>query len=303
MVKFKLVVALLAAAIAVALLPAVAAAKGKPKLFPVRVQAANGAITFAKRPVRIVSLSPTATETLFAIGAGKQVVAVDSLSNYPAHAPKTDLSAFKPNAEAIAGYRPDLVVIGYDSGVVASLNKLGIRVMLEPAATTLPQAYNEILQLGKAAGFPKRAAAVVAKMQQTIKGAVASAGTDGRGLSVYHELSPDFYSATSKTFIGQIYKLFGLANVADAAGTAASDYPQLSSEYVISANPKLIFLADAKCCAQNAASVGARPGWSGVDAVRNGGVVPLDDDIVSRWGPRIAGFAQQVAAAVRKARG
>jgi iron complex transport system substrate-binding protein len=306
MVKLKLAIALLAVALLAALVPAAASpanGKPKPKLFPVRVQAANGAVTITKRPMRIVSLSPSATETLFAIGAGKQVVAVDSLSNYPAGAPKTDLSAFKPNAEAIAAYKPDLVVAGYDTGIVAALNKLGIKVVLEPAATSLPQAYDGIRDLGAATGFPKKAAALVARMQKTIKSAVASAAGGGKGLSLYHELSPDYYSATSKTFIGQIYKLFGLANIADAAATATSDYPQLSAEYVISSNPKLIFLGDAKCCAQNAATVAARPGWTNVDAVRNGGVIALDDDVVARWGPRIALFVQQVAAAVRKANG
>ena len=91
----------------------------------------------APEPRRIVSLSPTATEMLFAIGAGGQVVAVDSNSNYPAEAPKTELSAYKPNIEAIAGYKPDLVVYSDDPGELkAGLDKLSIPALKQPAATT-----------------------------------------------------------------------------------------------------------------------------------------------------------------------
>ena len=92
-------------------------------------------------------------------------------------------------------------------------------------------------------------------------------------LTYYHELSPDLYSATSSTFIGQIYGLLGLQNVADEAEGASSGYPQLSSEYLVAKSPDFVFLADTKCCQQDAASVAARPGWSGMKAVTNGGVV------------------------------
>src|SRR5262249_54033116 len=91
-------------------------------------------------PKRIVSLSPTATESLFAVGAGKQVIAVDDQSTYPKRAPRTKLSGFTPNVEAIAEYRPDLVVIAYDPGDLrASLGRLHIRVLMQDAAKTLPE--------------------------------------------------------------------------------------------------------------------------------------------------------------------
>src|SRR5689334_7825315 len=110
--------ALAAALFVVALVPAAGgtAAPGARSAapFPVTVTAGNGKVTVAKRPARIVSLSPTATETLFAIGAGPQVVAVDDQSDYPKSAPKTALSGYTPNVEAIAGYRPDLVVVAAD---------------------------------------------------------------------------------------------------------------------------------------------------------------------------------------------
>jgi iron complex transport system substrate-binding protein len=252
------------------------------------------------RPHRIVSLSPTATEDLFAIGAGKQVVAVDQDSNYPARAPRTSLSGYTPNVEAIAGYHPDLVVISYDpGGLKAKLQQLGIKVVNEPAATNLVQAYAEILQLGRITRHTIGANAVVRAMQRQLKAIVHSVPKSRRHLRVYHELDPTYYSATSKTFIGSIYKLFGFRDIADAADTSGSGYPQLSAEYIVSADPQIIVLADTRCCSQTAATVAARPGWTTIAAVKNGRVVGVDDDVASRWGPRIVQFARRVAQIAR----
>jgi iron complex transport system substrate-binding protein len=253
----------------------------------------------AATPHRIVSLSPTATESLFAIGAGKQVVAVDDQSDHPKRAPKTSLSGYTPNVEAIAGYRPDLVVLSGDAnGVVAGLRTLGVRVLLQPAATNLPQAYAQIRQLGTITGHKRQAAALVARMRKGIAQTLRS--VPKRKLAVYHELEPTYFSATSKTFIGRIYKLFGLRNIADAADASGSGYPQLSGEYILSANPGLIVLADTRCCGQSPASVASRPGWSGLAAVRNHRVVGIDDSVASRWGPRIVDFVRAVGKALRR---
>jgi iron complex transport system substrate-binding protein len=250
-------------------------------------------------PHRIVSLSPTATESLFAIGAGRQVVAVDDQSDYPKKAPRTSLSGYTPNVEAIAAYRPDLVVLSGDANdVVAGLRRLGISVLLQPAAKKLTDTYAQIRRLGAITGHKRAAATLVTRMKRTITRAVAS--VPKRRLTVYHELTPDFYSATSKTFIGGIYKLFGLRNIADAADSTGSGYPQLSGEYILSANPGLIVLADTRCCGQTVAAVGRRPGWGGISAVRNGAVVAVDDSVASRWGPRIVKFVQAVATVLRR---
>ena len=249
-------------------------------------------------PQRIISLSPTATESLFAIGAGKQVVAVDDQSDYPKRAPKTALSGFTPNVEAIASYRPDLVVVQYDAGgVVGALRKLDIRVLVQPSAKNLTAAYAQIRQLGSVTAHKRAAAALVKRMKAAIARALAT--TPKRRLSVYHELSPDFYSATSKTFIGGIYKLFGLRNIADAADSTSSGYPQLSGEYILGANPGLIVLADTRCCGQTVGGVASRPGWSGLAAVRTRSVVAVDDSVASRWGPRVVQFVQAVAKVLR----
>lgn len=267
----------------------------------VTVRAANGTITIPTRPQRIVSLAPTATESLYAVGAGKQVVAVDELSNFPANAPRTSLSGFKPNAEAVIAYRPDLVVISSDAGgILAALQKVKVPVLLEPAAAKLQDVYQQIDDLGTATGHAAQAAAVTAGMKQKIDAAVRATPRPAKPLTYYHELTNDLYTVTSKTFIGQVYALFGLTNIADSADKQGSGYPQLSQEALVSADPSLIFLADAKCCAQNARTVATRPGWSGLTAVRTGRVIQLDDDIASRWGPRVVDLVQRISLAIRE---
>jgi iron complex transport system substrate-binding protein len=261
------------------------------RAFPVTISAADGAVTIPTAPRRIVSLSPTATEMLFAIDAGPQVVAVDSYSNHPAEAPTTKLSAYEPNVEAIARYRPDLVVVSNDiDHVVEALGKLGVPVLLEPAAGELDDTYAQIEQLGAATGHVADAAELVSSMRSKIAAIVASAPSFDRPLTYYHELDQTYYSATSETFIGQLYGLLGLRNIADEAKGSASGYPQLSAEYIIRADPDLIFLADTKCCGQSPTTVSRRPGWEQISAVRDRAVFGLDDDIVSRWGPRVVDF-------------
>jgi cobalamin transport system substrate-binding protein len=265
--------------------------------FPVTVEADNGPVTIEEEPHAIVSLSSTATESLFAIGAGEQVLAVDDQSNYPAEAPMTDLSGFEPNVEAIAGYEPDLVIAAYDpGGLVEGLEKLDIPVLLQDAAPNLDAAYEQIETLGAATGNPDGAETVITDMETAIDELVASV-PGAEGVTVYHELGPDFFSATSDTFIGTIYELFGLVNIADgAAGAAdAGGYPQLTGEYIVSESPDLIVLSDTKCCQQTAEKVSKRPGWSGITAVTNGAIVEADDDIASRWGPRTVEFVELVA--------
>ena len=295
--RIAALVALLAALLLVA--PGAAAAKQQPRpAFPVTIKAANGNVTIKKRPTRIVSLSPSATEDLYAVGAGRQVVAVDQLSNYPARAPRTKLSGYTPNVEAIAGYRPDLVIVRSEAGV-AQLRRLGITVLQLKEAGDLAQAYAQVLQVGRATGHTKQATAVVRWMRKQINAELRSIQGRARQLSVYHELTTDYYSATSGTFIGRVYKLLGLRNIADEA-TAAGPYPQLSAEFIVASNPDLIVLADSKCCGQSLSTVAARPGWGTIAAVRDRHVVAMDDDIASRWGPRIVAFVRAVAAQVRR---
>ncbi|MFN8035998.1 MAG: ABC transporter substrate-binding protein [Acidimicrobiia bacterium] len=263
-------------------------------------QAAAGKST--EPPKRIVSLSPTSTEMLFAIGAGKQVVAVDDQSNYPKNAPRTKLTGLQPNVEAIAGYHPDLVVM-YDATVAPQLKKLGIATLTQPAAKTLDDTYREITALGTATGRSKAANALVATMKARIAAITKTVPRKAKTLSYYHELDNTYYTATSKTFIGSLYAKAKLRNVADPADTqSAGGYPQLSAEFVIEKDPDLVFLADGKCCQQSVATVAARPGWGALTAVRRKHVIVLDDDVASRWGPRVVELLRTIAQAANKAR-
>jgi iron complex transport system substrate-binding protein len=267
---------------------------------PISVDAANGTVTLPAKPVRIVSLAPSHTETLYAIGAGAQVIAVDDQSNYPAEAAsvKSDLSGYTPNVEAIAGYTPDLVLLSGDTdGVAAQLEALKIPVWVGPAATSLDDVYTEMEQLGVLTGHVADAAKLVASMQSDIASIIAQLPDTEQALTYYHELDNTYFSVTSHTFIGQIYALAGLTNIADGA-EADTDYPQLNSEFIVSADPQLIFLADTKCCGETPATVAARDGWAGISAVKHGGVIAMDDDIASRWGPRVVDYLRAVVDAV-----
>ncbi len=251
----------------------------------------------AATPRRIISLSPSATEDLFAIGAGSQVIAVDDLSNYPASAPMTSLSAFTPNVEALVTYKPDLIILNSTAtkaeDIRKQLTKLNIPVYWEVSPTSLTEAYAEITDLGKVTGRSAAATDVVASMKKRITASIKN-HKKGKSVKFFHELDNTLYSATSETFIGSVYKSFGLTNIADAAASADSyGYPQLTSEYIIKSNPRIIYLADAEY-GESGKTVGARPGWKNLVAVRKKQVIALPTDIPSRWGPRLADFYEFV---------
>jgi iron complex transport system substrate-binding protein len=254
----------------------------------------------AAAPERIVSMSATATEMLFAIGAGDQVVAADDQSNFPADAPKTDLSALEPNVEAIAAHDPDLVVVS-DEGLSAGLEELDIDVLVAPAAQELLDVYEQLLDLGEATGHEDEAEEVVEQVRGDLEALAAEVPERDEPLTYYHELDSTLYSVTSGTFIGALYEIAGLENIADAADAEGQSggYPQLSAEYLVDADPDLVFLADTKCCAQTLDTFAARPGFGDLTAVTEGRVVLLDDDIASRWGPRIVDLLRQIVETVQ----
>jgi iron complex transport system substrate-binding protein len=274
--------------------------------FPLTINAAGGSVTISAQPQRIVSLSPTATEDLYADGAGAQVVAVDESSDYPAGVPKTSLNGTDPNLEAIAKYDPSLIITDENAnGLVAGAKKLGVPVLVEPAAATLPAAYAEIEQIGQATGHAAKATAVVAGMEAQIGTDLKKAGTTHSDLSYFWEVSASpYYSATSGTIFGQIVGMFGLKNIADKVATAADGgYPELTEEYIVSSKPQIIFLTDNDPAdgGQTPAIVAARPGWAGLPAVKNHEIIALNDDIAARWGPRLPQLVAAVAAAVESA--
>lgn len=283
--------------------PGPAAGAGSPGGgFPVSVRSGpldgGTELTIEQRPDTIVSLSPTATETLWAVGAGAQVVAVDNQSDYPADVPVTDLSGYSPNIEAILRYQPDLVIAMYDNGgLVSGLKAARVPTLMLPAVTDLGGVYSQIERVGAATGHVAEAAATVASMRHEIDATLAGLPERDRPLTYYHELDDTLYTVSSSTFIGEIYRLLGLTNIADAAGSGDA-YPQLSAEYVVSADPDLIFLADGRCCGVTPEKVAQRPGWAGLSAVRHGRVYVLDEDVASRWGPRTVDLVTTLGAIV-----
>ena len=254
-------------------------------------------------PQRILSLSPTHTEMLFALDAGDHIVAVDSLSNYPeeAEAVRTDLSAYEPNVEAISAYEPDLVVIGDDfTGLADQMALLGIDTWTGTTPTSLDDVYAQIEDLGARIGRVDEAAMTVGLMRSAVETILGQSPGLDLGLTYYHELDNTYYSVTSNTFIGQLYSLFGLRNIADVS-EGTSDYPQLSAEFIVSQDPDLVFLADTVCCGVTAESVGQRPGWGEMSAVRAGLVFEMNDDLASRWGPRIVDYLWAISEALEAA--
>lgn len=251
-------------------------------------------------PQAIISLSPTATEMLYAIGAGDQVLAVDDFSNYPPEAAEKmqGLSGFTPNVEAIVGLEPDLVVTdGTNPDLLQQLDDLGVARWEGPAVTSFDEVYAQIEQLGAATGHIAEAAELVGQMQAEVDEIKAGLPEPAEPLTYYHELDDTFFSVTSETFIGAVYGEIGLVNIADAVGDG-NPYPQLSAEFILDQDPDLIFLACTKYCGETAETVAARDGWGGLTAVTTGGVIEMDDDIASRWGPRIVEYLRIAGDAV-----
>ena len=246
----------------------------------------------AEEPQAIVSLAPTTTEMLYAVGAGDSVVAVDERSDFPSEAPVTDLSGYTPNLEAILGYAPDLVVLTDDTGdIVAGLERSGVEVLQLPAAQTLDDTYTQLEQVGAATGHIGEAAELVSRMRGEIDEIVASVPERETPLTYFHELDDTYYTVTDDTYVGEIYSLLGLTSIA----TGDNPYPQLSEELILEADPDLVFLADGQCCGITPEVVAERPGWDGLTAVRDGRVHVVDEDLSSRWGPRVVDFMREVA--------
>jgi iron complex transport system substrate-binding protein len=175
---------------------------------------------------------------------------------------------------------------------------LKIPVIYDPTAANLSAAYAQYSELGLATGHAAQSKNEVTALKAKIAHIIATTRKAPKGATYYYEIATNYYSATSSTFVGQLFALLGLKSIADSAKGASDGYPQLSAEFILKANPTYIFLADTICCKASAASVGKRPGWSALGAVKDHRIVPLNDDIASRWGPRITILLQDAADAI-----
>jgi iron complex transport system substrate-binding protein len=272
-----------------------------PPAFPLTVKRSDGATLTISEPVKkIVSMSPGATEIIYAIGAQDALAAVDKNANYPDAAKNfpTKIDAYEPNIEAIAALNPDLVILpGDNGGILAKLDGLKIPVLyqdLDKDIKTVDDVLGQITLLGQVTGHTDKARELVQSLSKRID--VIKQGVQGipsqDAPSVYHELDSTYYTISTGTFIGNLYEILHAQNIAkDGAGVA---YPQLTQEAIIAANPKIIVLAD-EAYGVTADSVKARPGWSAIDAVANGKIIAVDADLISRPGPRIVDALEDLA--------
>ena len=240
-------------------------------------------------PKRIISLSPSITEILFEIGSGNQVIAVDNLSNYPNEAPITDISAYDPNVEAISLLNPDLVILSYNiKNLKAALKKIGIETIYLPAPLNFEDILDQIDYLGLQTGNEDKAKKLISKMKNRMK-TLQKLRENEKATKIYHEIDPNYYSPSKFSFIGDIYQKLNYKNVADKADISNLGYPKLSPELIISENPDLIILPgkDNKYVEK----VKLRPGWGYIEAVKKNNFLLTNNDIASRWGPRILNFA------------
>ncbi|MDA0256727.1 MAG: ABC transporter substrate-binding protein, partial [Chloroflexi bacterium] len=264
--------------------------------FPVTIVGSDGhSITLDRAPTRIVSHSPGATESLFAIGAGEQVVATDEFSDYPPAVSSLErVSYTDPDPERALALAPDLVILAeQQQQQVEQFRQLGLPVLFAREPDSVEGVFDSILMLGRATGHEPAAQALVSDMQRRIGVVAARIADVERGPTVFYELTDDLYTAAPDTFIGGMLALLRAENV--AAG-AASPFPQLTAEAVLAADPQVVLLADGEWVSVE--SVAQRPGWAGVAAVTSGRIYPINPDLGNRPGPRIVDAIEQMARAI-----
>ncbi|MDO8614008.1 MAG: ABC transporter substrate-binding protein [Dehalococcoidia bacterium] len=254
--------------------------------FPLDVTDSVGnTVTLEAPPQRVVSLSAGHTETLYAIGAGDQIVAVDLTSDCPQATDKLPReNAFSPSVETIASVNPDLVIIFFDPGdLQSSLQGLDIPVLNLAAPDSVQGVYDQMALLGKATGHSEEAERVAGDMKKAVQEVRSRLKDVPEAPTVFHEIDTKYFSAGPGSFIGDLYDILGAENIAGATG---EPFPQMSAEAIIKADPDVIVLAD-EDAGETPDTVKARPGWGSISAVKNDRVYVIDADIVSRPGPRL----------------
>ena len=262
--------------------------------FPITVQRSDDReLTIERAPERIVSLSPGATEILFAVGAGDSVVASDKLSDYPAEAQETlKLDAFEPNVEAIVGVEADLIIVAHNQdNIVEALDGLGEAVLLLVVPDDLAGVMEQVRLFGRVTDHQEEAEELAGALEARVDAVEAKLADVDRGPRVFHELDNTLFTAAPDSFVGDLYSLLKAQNI--AAG-ADNPYPQLTQEVVIERDPEVIILADEEF-GETAETVKSRPGWDVISAVKNERIRGIDPDTVSRPGPRVVDALEELA--------
>ena len=252
---------------------------------------------------RIISIAPSNTEILFAIGAGSQMVGRDALSDYPKEAANvTDIgSAYEAlNTEMIVSLKPDLIIAAEINTAeqVKALEDLGLTVYYLKNPNTLEEMYTNLEIMAQLTGREKEAAALIESLKARVAAVDEKIMPLSSRISVFYEIDGTDpakpYTAGKGTFLTLLIERAGGYNIAaDIDG-----YPQLSLEQVVAADPMFILLGDA-AYGVTPESVAARPGWENLSAVKNGQVVPFDDNLLSRPGPRLVDGLEALANLLR----
>lgn len=256
-------------------------------------------ITFEEVPETIVSLQPSNTEILFALGVGDKIVGATDYDTYPAEALEiervSDSVAF--NAERITELNPD-VVIAYTIGQEEALQLLedtGLKVFVIESATSFEDVYGDIEQLATVMGIEEKGQEVISSIQDTIQGVQERVKSATSFKKVYYEISPspDIYTTGSKTFQQEILAAASVDNVfSDQEG-----WISVSEEDVTVKNPEII-LTTANYLDDAPGEIKSRAGWDKIQAVQNDSVFLVDGDVISRPGPRIGEAVELIAKTV-----
>lgn len=264
-------------------------------IFPVTItDDASRSVTIESEPKRIVSLAPGNTEILFAIGAGDRVVGVTSFDDYPAEVADIDkVGDFQgPNLEAIAAANPDLILAttGVQADVITKLEELGA-VVIAVDPQTIDGLYEDIAEIGMATGEIEGAENVAEEMAVALS-EVSDAIAGREPVPAFLEIAQNpLFTVGSGTLLNELIEAAGGKNIVTEQG-----YVPYSVEQVVKADPT-VYLAT-KGSMSDPAALEQRSGFSGLSAVKNDRVAILDDNLVSRPGPRIAEGIRQIAEAL-----
>lgn len=259
-------------------------------------------VTLTSTAQRIVSLAPSNTEILFAIGAGAQVVGRDEFSDYPAEAaalPAVGGSFGGYNLEQIVALEPDLVLAAEINTPeqVKALEDLGLTVYYLKNPATLEEMFATLTMVARFTGHEAEAEALVQALQARVQTVDKKLASVTEKPVVFYEIDATDpnkpFSAGPGTFIDLLITRAGGINLTSVAGITDA-YPQVGLEQIVSVDPQVILLGDAMW-GVTVESVAARPGWDGLTAVKEGRVLPFDDNLVSRPGPRLVDGLEALA--------
>ena len=254
-------------------------------------------VTLNGIPQRIVSVAPTPTEILFAVGAGGQVVGVDDYSDYPAEtANLTKVGSYTLNIEAIVALQPDLIVASdlVPRAQLEQLESQGIPYVIF-ADRTIEDVFKTIRLAGVITGHVEEADALARALSDRVDAVTSKTLAENvTKPRVYLEYYP-LWTYGPGSFGDDLIMLAGGENIAH---NASSEYPNVAGEFVIAQDPEIIVFTTGVMSTTTAESIAARPGWENITAVVNGDIYAIDDNLISRYGPRVVDGLEALAAII-----